>query len=153
MKLEIQNVGFIEIKNIVLDFNGTVAKDGKVFEEVKNKIIKLAENFNIYVLTSDTHGNAAKELAGLPVKLQILKTGNHTKEKEEFVKNLKNTFAVGNGSNDSLMLNVADIGVCVINEEGASSKSIINSDIVCKSITDALGLLENPKRIVATLRA
>ncbi|WP_024787657.1 MULTISPECIES: HAD family hydrolase [unclassified Lebetimonas] len=152
MKLEIQNVGNIEIKNIVFDFNGTIAKDGKIYKEVKDKIINLAENFNIYVLTSDTHGNAAKELQNLPVKLTILKTNNHTKEKEEFVKNLKNTFAVGNGSNDSLMLKAADIGVCVINEEGASSKSIINSDVICKSIIDAVNLLEKPKRIIATLR-
>ncbi|GAX87064.1 conserved hypothetical protein [Lebetimonas natsushimae] len=152
MKLEIQNVGTIEIKNIVLDFNGTIAKDGRVYEEIKDKIIKLAKNFDIYVLTSDTHGNAKKELSELPVKLQILKTSNHTEEKKEFVENLKNTFAVGNGSNDSLMLKVADIGVCVINDEGVSSKSIINCDILCKSIIDALNLLEYPKRIVATLR-
>jgi P-type E1-E2 ATPase len=152
MKLEIQNVGIIEIKNIVLDFNGTIAKDGKVYEEIKEKIINLAKNFDIYVLTADTHGNAAKELKNLPVKLQILKTSNHTKEKEEFVKNLKNVFAIGNGSNDSLMLKAAEIGVCVINEEGASSKSIINADIICKSIIDAFCLLENPKRIIATLR-
>jgi soluble P-type ATPase len=152
MKLDIQNVGIIEIKNIVLDFNGTIAKDGKVYKEIKNKIVKLAKNFNIYVLTSDTHGNAAKELSDLPLKLQILTSDNHTKEKETFVKNLKNVFAIGNGSNDSLMLNVADIGVCVINEEGASSKSILNADIICKSINDALDLVENPKRIIATLR-
>jgi soluble P-type ATPase len=152
MKLEIQNMGSIEIKNIVLDFNGTIAKDGKVYEEIKAKIINLAKNFDIYILTSDTHGNAAKELKNLPVKLKILKTSNHTKEKEEFVRNLKNVFAIGNGSNDSLMLKTAEIGVCVINKEGASSKSIINANIICKSITDAFELLENPKRIIATLR-
>jgi soluble P-type ATPase len=152
MKLEIQNVGTIKIKNIVLDFNGTIAKDGKIYEEIKEKIINLSSKFDIYVLTSDTNGSAAKELVNLPVKLQILKTLNHTKEKETFVKNLKNVFAVGNGSNDSLMLKVAEIGVCVINEEGASSKSILNADIVCKSINDAFELLEKPKRIIATLR-
>lgn len=86
MKLDIQNVGIIDIKNIVLDFNGTIAKDGKVYEEIKDKIINLSKNFNIYVLTSDTHGNAAKELTNLPVKLHILKTSNHTNEKEAFVK-------------------------------------------------------------------
>jgi P-type E1-E2 ATPase len=152
MKLEIQNIGIIEIKNIVLDFNGTIAKDGKIYEDIKEKIINLSKNFNIFVLTSDTNGSAAKELSDLPLKLQILKTSNHTKEKEEFVKSLKNVFAVGNGSNDFLMLKTADIGVCVINEEGASSKSIMNADIVCKSIIDAFEFLEKPKRIIATLR-
>ena len=86
------------------------------------------------------------------MKLKILNSDNHTKEKEEFVKELKNVFAIGNGSNDSLMLKASEIGVCVIENEGASSKAIVNSDIVCKSIEDAFELLLKPKRIIATLR-
>jgi len=61
-------------------------------------------------------------------------------------------FAVGNGSNDSLMLKAADLGVCVIEDEGASVKSVINADIVCRSIEEAFELLIKPKRIIATLR-
>ena len=38
MKLTIQNVGEIEIKNIVLDYNGTIAKDSIVKESVKKYI-------------------------------------------------------------------------------------------------------------------
>jgi P-type E1-E2 ATPase len=151
MKLNIQNIGEIEIKNIVLDYNGTIAKDGNVKNSVFKYIQKLS-NFDIYVITADTHGSAAKNLSDSTVKLKILTSDNHTKEKAEFVKSLKNVFAIGNGSNDSMMLKAATLGICVIEDEGASVKSIINADIVCKSIEDAFELLLNPKRIIATLR-
>ena len=40
MKLNIQNIGEIEIKNIVLDYNGTIAKDGNV----KNSVFNIFKN-------------------------------------------------------------------------------------------------------------
>ena len=43
MILDIQNVGKIEIKNIVFDYNGTIAKDGKISEEIEEKIINLSK--------------------------------------------------------------------------------------------------------------
>ncbi len=151
MKIEIPNVGIKEIKYIVLDYNGTIAKDGKVKDSVK-EILKELKDFEIFVITADTHGSAKENLKECEVKLQILKTSNHTKEKEEFVKSLKNVFAVGNGSNDSLMLKVAEVGVCVIEDEGTSVKSLLNADVVCRSIEEALGLVLKPKRLIATLR-
>ncbi len=152
MKFDIQNFGKFEIKNIVLDFNGTIAKDGKIKEKIPYYFQKLSKDFEIYIITSDTHGSAASQLQNLPVKLQILTSSNHTQEKAEFVKKLKNTFAVGNGNNDSLMLKESTLGVCVIEDEGAAAKSIINADIITKSVYNALELLLNPKRITATLR-
>jgi len=152
MKLQIQNIGEVLIENIVLDYNGTIAKDGTVKESVKKYLKELQGVFNIYVITSDTHGSAAKNLEGTGVRLKILKSSDHTKEKEEFVKELGYVFAVGNGSNDSLMLKAAVIGVCVIEDEGASVKSVLNADIVCKNIEAAFELLIKPKRIIATLR-
>ncbi|MEO1928106.1 MAG: HAD family hydrolase [Nautiliaceae bacterium] len=151
MKIEIPNIGIKEIKYIVLDYNGTIAKDGKVKNSVK-EILRELKDFEIFVITADTHGSAKENLKECDVKLQILKTSNHTKEKEEFVKSLKNVFAVGNGSNDLLMLKEAEVGVCVIEDEGASVKSLLNADVVCRSIEEALGLVLKPKRLIATLR-
>ncbi|EDM24401.1 HAD family hydrolase [Caminibacter mediatlanticus TB-2] len=151
MIIDIPNFKKVEIKNIVFDYNGTIAIDGQLLDEVK--IFLERNNFNIYVITADTYGSVKKELEEFQnVEVVILKTNNHTEEKANFVKKLKNTIAIGNGNNDSLMLQVADIGVCVIGEEGASSKSILNSDIIVKNIKDAIKLIENPKRIIATLR-
>jgi soluble P-type ATPase len=50
------------------------------------------------------------------------------------------------------MLKNAALGIVVIQKEGATVKSLENADIVCNNIIDALELLKNPLRIIATLR-
>jgi soluble P-type ATPase len=60
---------------------------------------------------------------------------------------------VGNGRNDRLMLQEAIIGIAVTQEEGASAATLQNADVVCQSIRDALALLLNTTRMVATLRS
>ena len=154
MQLSIQNFGEIDIKYLVFDYNGTIAIDGKLIENVAENLKKLSNEFEIYVITSDTHGSAVKNLQNLPVKIKILTSDNHTKEKEEFVNSLNasNVIAVGNGNNDSLMLKTAKIGVCILQEEGASSKALLNSDIVLKDIKDFFEIINKPKRLIATLR-
>ena len=62
------------------------------------------------------------------------------------------TVCIGNGRNDSLMLKEAALGICLIQAEGANVVSLLNADIACKSAKDALELLLNPKRLIATLR-
>jgi len=154
MQLSIQNFGEIDIKYLVFDYNGTIAIDGILIENVAENLKKLSNEFEIYVITSDTHGSAVKNLQNLPVKIKILTSDNHTKEKEEFVNSLNasNVIAVGNGNNDSLMLKTAKIGVCILQEEGASSKALLNSDIVLKDIKDFFEIINKPKRLIATLR-
>ena len=154
MKLSIQNFGEIDIKYLVFDYNGTLAIDGKLIKNVAENLIELSKKFEIYIITSDTNGNAVKNLQNLPVKLEILVSKNHIKEKEDFVKNLNASklIAVGNGNNDSLMLKAARIGVCILQNEGASSKALFNSDIILKDINDFFDMLRNSKRLIATLR-
>jgi len=60
--------------------------------------------------------------------------------------------AIGNGRNDRLMLKEAALGIALIQEEGASAESILAADLVCKPVNDALDLLINSKRLVASLR-
>jgi soluble P-type ATPase len=60
--------------------------------------------------------------------------------------------AVGNGNNDANMLKDAALGIALIGDEGCSTKTLMNSDIVCKTVGDALELLLNEKRLIATLR-
>ncbi len=154
MKLSIKNFGDIYIKYLVFDYNGTLAIDGHLIDGIKDLLIKYSNKFDIYVITSDTNGSAAKYLSNLPIKLKILSSEKHTEEKESFIKKLgsSNVIAIGNGNNDSLMLKEAKIGICILQEEGASTKAIINADIVLKDIKDFFDLLENEKRLIATLR-
>jgi soluble P-type ATPase len=105
-------------------------------------------------VTADTFGFAGAELRGLPATLKLLPPGKQDDAKLAFVQELgaKNCFCVGNGRNDKLMLAESAIGVCLIQKEGASAATLASADIVCVSIIDALELLLNPKRLIATLR-
>ena len=60
--------------------------------------------------------------------------------------------AIGNGANDVSMLRAAALGIVVVGPEGLATEAIAAATIVTLSIADALDLLLNPKRLVATLR-
>ena len=61
--------------------------------------------------------------------------------------------AAGNGRNDRKMLKAAALGIAVIQREGAAAETVAAADVVSSSILDALELLQNPKRLLATLRS
>jgi soluble P-type ATPase len=60
--------------------------------------------------------------------------------------------AIGNGHNDRKMLKAAALGIALIQVEGGAVETLVSADVVALNILDALELLRNPKRIVATLR-
>jgi P-type E1-E2 ATPase len=60
--------------------------------------------------------------------------------------------AIGNGANDAAMLKEAALGIAVMGEEGCSTALIKEADLVVTDIMKALGLIEHPERLVATLR-
>ena len=60
--------------------------------------------------------------------------------------------AIGQGSNDAGMLQAAALGICVLSPEGSAVETLLSADVVAANIYEALDLLEEPLRIVATLR-
>lgn len=139
--------------NLLLDYNGTLAVDGKLIPAVKTLLNQLGERLNIYIVTADTYGIAAAECVGLAVSLQTFPKENVGVEKKRILLALTGgCVAIGNGCNDVAMLEEAIFGIAVIGAEGAYGKLLGYADIVTNSIEDALNLLLNPKRIVATLR-
>ena len=60
--------------------------------------------------------------------------------------------AIGQGANDAGMLESAAIGICVLSSEGAAVETLLKADLVVSDIFEAFELLENPLRIVASLR-
>ncbi len=162
--MEAKNKRFLEIavpgrktfhiKNLLFDLNGTLALDGRLLKGVEEKISQLKYFFYVYIMTADTHGTA--ETLKECLDAQFVPMGNDygMVQKLNFLKYIGNesTVAIGNGSNDVLMLKDAAIGICVIGREGASWDAINNSDIIVWDINDALEMLLNPKRIIATLR-
>ncbi len=152
--LEIPGYGKLEIKNLVLDYNGTIAKDGKLLDGLKELIDKLAQVVDIYVLTADTYGSVEKEMAGMPVKIKVIKGENELVEKRDFIIEIgsQESMGIGNGYNDQLMFQEVKVSVAVIGSEGCATILFNIANLVVKDVYDALGLLLNPTRLRASLR-
>lgn len=154
LMIEIPNFKTLAITHIVCDYNGTIAKDGIVLPEVKALFEQLRERYTLHVITADTFGSVKAQLEGYGAQIKILSTKDHTREKADFVRELgaENCIAIGNGNNDALMLETTAIGIALMGDEGCSKNTLMGSDIVCKNISEALFLLLETKRLIATLR-
>ncbi len=154
ISVEIPGYGSVKIENLVMDYNGTMAVDGYLVNGLKPLIEDLAKGISIYVITADTFGRVAEELADLPVKVAKLKGPDEGAEKLQLINKLGRdvTAAIGNGNNDGLMLKGSAVGICIMGKEGCSKRAMDGADIVMGDITSALELLKNPNRLKATLR-
>lgn len=154
MHIEIPGYTTLDLKYLLLDYNGTIALDGRMNDSTKNLICEIAKELEVFVLTADTHGTAAKECEGLPVTLKTFPTDNAMHSKLEILQSLDKSYccAIGNGRNDILMCKDAALSICIMGDEGCCSKLIEHTHITVKSIEHALSLLLKPKRLIATLR-
>jgi soluble P-type ATPase len=153
--IDIPGYGALRLSHLLLDYNGTLAVNGRLLPGVPAKLRRLAPDLTIQVLTADTFGGAAAALAGLPCRLTILPPGAQDAAKRDQVLAVgaAQCMAVGNGRNDRLMLRAAAVGVAVIQAEGAAVAALQAADLVAPTIDDALELLIEPRRLVAALRA
>jgi soluble P-type ATPase len=87
------------------------------------------------------------------VDVDQLPPGSQDVAKLRFIERLDATrcAAVGNGRNDRHLLEAAALGVAVLNVEGTASVALLAADVVAPSIGDALDVLLNPLRLVASL--
>ena len=154
MHIEIPGYKSFDLKYLLLDYNGTIALDGKLSEDVKKLICEVSKALTVFVLTADTHGTATSECSGLPVTLKTFPTDSAMDSKLEILRSLDGNFccAIGNGRNDILMCDNAALSICILGEEGCCSKLMEHTHVTAKSIENALDLLLKPKRLVATLR-
>jgi P-type E1-E2 ATPase len=144
----------LTIHHLVLDFNGTIAMDGKLINGVKDLLLGLSDQFMLHVITADTFGTVEKQLNDIPVKVVLISRQDQGSQKEQYVRSLneKSVISIGNGVNDGPMLQASVIGIMVMQAEGCSPRSLMMADVVCPDILSALHLLDNPLRLVATLR-
>ena len=154
IQVNIPGRGTIAFQVLVLDYNGTLALDGEMFESVKDNLLRLSPFLEIHIITADTYGTVERQCKGLPVQVKVLESMDHTTEKADYLLqfNTQEIIAVGNGANDYLMLERAHLGIAVIGYEGASTQTLLSADLVVNKIEDAFGLLIEPQRLKATLR-
>ena len=155
LEIELKNKENLQLKNLVLDYNGTIAFKGKIISGIKAKLADLSKFMDIYIITADTYGTVREEFEGQPVNIEITDdkiTG--TNYKKDFIKDLgpNNTIAVGNGVNDKLMLAKAGLSIAVIGSEGAAVNTVLKADIIINDILEGLDLLKNKNALKATLR-
>lgn len=154
MHIEIPGYKILDLKYLLLDYNGTIALDGHMSDSVKKLIHEISKDLEIFVLTADTHGTAASECSGLPVTLKTFPSDDAMMSKLEILDTLDRTHccAIGNGRNDTLMCASAELSICIMGEEGCYSHLMAQTHITVKSIENALELLLKQKRLIATLR-
>lgn len=154
MRLEIPGRETIEIKDVILDYNGTLAIDGKLIEGIAQKINRFSEWINFHVVTADTYGSVAAQLEGVNCTVLNLSTNKQHLNKLAYLNHLgtNTTLCVGNGFNDQEMLKHAILGIALLQSEGLCTPTLLASDIVCLSIFDVFNYFEHPNRLKATLR-
>ena len=155
VSIDIPGKGKMNIENLVLDFNGTIAYDGNIKNGIREKIQRVHEmGINIYILTADTYHQAAEQCKDMPVTLEIFDVDNAALSKREIVNNIdsKLTMTIGNGNNDVEMFEESILSVAVIGDEGCAVKAIFAAYIITNNSGVGIDLLLNPHRIKATLR-
>ena len=152
--VDIPGFGRLALTELVCDFNGTLALDGRLLDEARALLPDVAKVVNIRVVTGDTFGSAREELHGCPCQVTLLEARNQAAAKAMLVAQLgaDRTVAIGNGRNDRLMLKAAALGIGVAGDEGIAGEAVQACDIVTRRIAEALELLLEPRRLIATLR-
>ncbi len=145
----------LKLKYLVMDYNGTLACDGKLIDGVSAYLKKLAARLELHVVTADTFGQVRGEIADLPCKLKILPPEEQSEAKRDYVHALgfNRSVCIGNGRNDRLMLERAALSFAVIQEEGAAGETVRAASIVVPDIIRAFEILLEPLRLKATLRS
>jgi P-type E1-E2 ATPase len=155
LAIEIPGRGKYELVRLVVDVNGTLAEDGDLIAGVKGRLGRLRRDLEVLMVTANTHGRQLTIDRELEMEAILIEDGKpEARQKAELIRRLGSdaTVAIGNGANDALMLKEAAIGIAVVGPEGASMAALQTADVVTTSILDALDLLLNPRRLIATLR-
>jgi len=155
IELQIPGRGITQLEYAVFDVNGTLATDGILLDGIADKIAMLRGKLEVRLLTADTHGKQVEIDRQIKLTADRLRPGGHEREqKADYVRALdaERVVAIGNGANDVEMLKAAAIGIAVMGHEGLSGEALAAADVVVLSAHDAIDLLLNPKRLIATLR-
>ncbi len=154
MKIDVPNYKVLEIDKIVFDINGTLASDGELIEGVEEGINRLAEEFDVYIVTADTFGTASEIIKKIDAELVLDKEDEGAAFKGDYVDSLgsSSVVAVGNGNNDLEMIKKAELGIAVLGPEGASAETMQNADLVIRDINDLFEILTTPNKLKASLR-
>jgi soluble P-type ATPase len=146
----------LHLTHAILDFNGTLARDGDLEAPLVPLLGSLAQRVTCIILSADTYGTVDRAAKVLGIEALRVRSGD---EKAKVLTDLRRSgdgapgiVAVGNGRNDVGMFRVADLALAVAGPEGLSVAALLAADVVARSPAEALELLLHPARLTATLR-
>jgi P-type E1-E2 ATPase len=154
IELNIPGRDVLRIEHLVSDVNGTLAVDGELIPGVAKALTALEDRLTVHLLTADTHGRQEIIDRQLGLKAVRIPPGDEAATKAEYLRHLgpASVAALGQGANDAEMLRQAAIGICIQSKEGLAVETLMAADILAPDILTALDLIENPLRLVASLR-
>jgi P-type E1-E2 ATPase len=154
LEISIPTRGLLRLEYLVLDVNGTIALDGELIPEVGDRLARLGEVLEIWLVSADTQGTLETLASHLKITARRLQPGDEAAQKAALVTELgaDRVIAMGNGANDAAMLRRAALGVAVLGGEGLAIACLTTADVVAPDIGTALDLLLWPRRLLATLR-
>ncbi len=165
IEIDIPGFGKRLLKTVVSDYTGTHSYGGELVAGVKDRLIRLAHLVDIVILTADSFGTAGKQLKGIPLRLRILQEEKsregepEDEQKERMVHEYdpKHVAAFGNGNNDRLHAETGSrcrmgLAIAVDNGEGCAIDALIGANLFIVGSANALDLLLEPTRCMATLR-
>jgi len=143
----------IEIDYILIDFEGTLASDGRVHPKAKDKINLLSKRTKIYILAKGEKEKIEETLRRVKGELFFLKEEDSSSKKLDLLLTLgaPRAVVIGNGLDDVPLMEKAGLSMAIIGKEGTSGKLIQTADLVFTNIVDALDFLLKPLRQKATL--
>lgn len=152
LDVDIPGRGPLHLEHAVFDLNGTLSLDGTLLPGVLEAARAMGGVLHCLLLTSDTFGTGPSVAAALGFDFQRVADGD---EKRRVIQSLgaDSVVAVGNGQNDVGMFLDAALAIAVLGPEGTATKAVAAADIAVRDIRDAMGLILNPRRLAATLRA
>ncbi len=154
IEMNIPGQGIFRLEFLVCDVNGTLAMDGVLSPGISTVIKRIQDRLKVFLITANTHANQGNIDFALGLEAKIIQKGDESQQKRNFITQLgaEKVIAIGQGANDAGMLKEAAIGICVLSEEGTSLDALMSSDVIVKDGLTALKLVQNPMRLVATLR-
>ena len=154
IELEIPGFRTVKLEHLVLDVNGTLSLDGHLIDGVAQRVILLKQKLTVHLLTADTYRTAGDLASTLGARFRRVGPPGEAKAKRDYVRELgaRGVVAIGNGANDVLMMEEAELGIAVLGPEGAYAGLLRVADVVARDIACALDCLLHPVRLVATLR-
>jgi soluble P-type ATPase len=153
--ISIQRPGMesLDIHFVLIDFEGTLAMDGRVHPKAKDKVNLLSKRATIYILTKSNREKVEETLKKMKVEILYLTEGDSSQQKLNVLQRLGShqTAVIGNGLDDVRIMEQAGLGMCVIGKEGSSAEAMAKADLVVNNVLDALDFLLKPLRQRATL--